>query len=182
MNFLELVQKRQSVREYSDQPVEKEKIARCLEAARLAPSACNSQPWHMVVIDDPTLRSKVAGGTFGPIAKFNRFAMNAPVLVLFLQEQPRLITRIGGILKRQPYPFYDLGIACAHFCLQVAEEGLGSCILGWFNAGKIKRIVGIPPHKRIALVVTVGYPTSGEIRPKIRKDPKEVISFNGYSR
>ena len=90
MKLIELIKTRQSDRSYSDKPVEKDKIVRCLEAARLAPSASNSQPWTFVVIDDPVLKEKVALKTFGPLKLFNKFVPQAPVIIAIVMEKPKM--------------------------------------------------------------------------------------------
>ncbi len=109
MEFLELVTIRQSDRKYTDKPVEREKIERCLEAARLAPSASNSQPWTFVVVDEPELKDKVARKTFGPAKTFNKFVPQAPVIVAIVMEKPKMITEVGGRIKKKEYPLMDEG-------------------------------------------------------------------------
>lgn len=179
--FLGLVNKRQSVRKYIDKPVETEKVNRCLEAARLAPSASNSQPWKFVVVDDPELQQKVAKETFGPLSTFNTFVTQAPVIVAIVIEKMKTITQIGAVLKDREFPLIDIGIAAEHFCLQAAEEGLGTCMLGWFNEEPIKELLKIPKNKRIGLLITLGYfPEEYLVRKKIRKTFEEMTSFNAY--
>ncbi len=154
---------------------------RCLEVARLAPSASNSQPWTFVVVDEPVLKDKVARETFDAIARFNKFTVQAAVLVVFVIEKPKLITQIGAAIKKLEYPLIDIGIAAEHFCLQAAEEGLGTCMLGWFNEKPIKELLNIPEKKTIGLVVTLGYPEDDyPLRNKIRKKFEKVVRFNSY--
>ncbi len=180
-NFLELVKKRQSVRRYTTAPVEPEKLHRCLDAARLAPSASNSQPWTFVVVDEPGLKEKAAKQTFDRVITFNKFLLTAPVLVIFVLEKPKLITRIGGTIKNIQYPLIDIGIAAEHFCLQAAEEGLGTCMIGWFNEKPIKKLLHIPKEKSIGLIVSLGYsPENYKLREKTRKGFNEVVRFNTY--
>ncbi|MDZ7821017.1 MAG: nitroreductase family protein [Candidatus Marinimicrobia bacterium] len=176
MKFLELVKKRQSDRKYLDKTVEREKIERCLEAARLAPSATNSQPWEFIVVEDPEMRKKVAEATFSSVVRFNRFALKAPVLVVLVSWRPALSIAIGGLLKDRQFNLVDVGICAEHFCLQAAEEDLGTCILGWFRTRKIAKLLNIRPPKKPALVMTLGYP-SGETREKRRKDPNKVRRY-----
>ena len=180
MSFLDLIARRQSVREYLSKPVEREKIERCLEAARFAPSTCNSQPWRFIVIDDPELRKKVAKETFGRVLTFNRFVMEAPVLVLVMSEKPNLPARFGAVVKNRQFNLIDVGIAAEHFCLQAVEEGLGTCMLGWFDEERIKDLLSIPRRRRIDLVVAVGYAASEEVRPKKRKETGQITSYNFY--
>jgi len=180
-SFLALVSKRQSVRKYTNRPVEPEKVTRCLEAARLAPSASNSQPWKFVVVDNPELKQKVAKETFGPLMTFNTFVSQAPVIVAIVIEKMKTITQIGAVLKDREFPLIDIGIAAEHFCLQAVEDGLGTCMLGWFNEEPIKELLKIPKHKRIGLLITLGYfPGDYPLRGKSRKKFEEVVSYNRY--
>jgi nitroreductase len=179
--FLSLVNKRQSVRKYTDKPVEEEKLQRCLEAACLAPSASNSQPWKFVVVNEPELRQKVAKETIGPLSTFNNFVPQAPVIVAIVIEKMKTLTKISASIQDREYPLIDIGIAAEHFCLQAAEEGLGTCMLGWFNEKPIKELLNIPKDKRIGLLITLGYaPEDYHVRKKIRKKPEETINFNSY--
>lgn len=182
MKFLELIEIRQSDRRYVDKKVDHEKINRCLEAARLAPSASNSQPWSFVVIDEPELKNKVALKTYGPLMSFNKFVSQAPVIVAIVMEKPKLITVVSGRLKKKEYPLIDIGIAAEHFCLQAAEEGLGTCMLGWFNEKSIKKLLSIPKSKSIPLLITIGFTPDGyRTRNKIRKEFDTVVKYNSYS-
>jgi nitroreductase len=180
--FLEILKKRQSVRGYLDKPVEAEKLKRCLEAACMAPSACNSQPWKLIVVDDPELKNKVANYTkSGPPVVMNRFAGEAPVLVVIVRESANLTSKVGALLKDKPYTLMDIGIVTLQFCLQAAAEGLGTCIMGWFNEKKVKELLQIPKRKRAELIIALGYPSSDTVRAKIRKKEEEVFCFNRYS-
>ena len=179
--FLEILIQRQSVRGYADQPVEPEKLARCLEAARMAPSACNAQPWKFIVVDDPQLKDQVAGyATSGPLVPMNHFTRQAPLLVVVVRESPNLTSKIGTMIKDKPYTLMDIGIVALQFCLQATAEGLGSCILGWFNEAKVKDLLQIPKSKRAELIITLGYPASQTLRPKIRKKLDDICCYNRY--
>ena len=167
-------------RDYSPKAVEREKLDRCAEAARLAPSASNSQPWNFVIVDDGTLREAVARATYDAVLSINRFVLQAPVIVAVVLEPGKLETRAGEIVKHRLFRWTDLGSATEHFCLQAAEEGLGTCILGWFNERRIKRLLDIPPGRRIGLLIAVGHPATPEIRVKMRKSLEEMRSYNRY--
>jgi nitroreductase len=181
MSLINLIKKRQSDRSYSDKPVEKEKIIVCLEAARMAPSASNSQPWTFVVVDEPNLKEKVANKTFGPLKSFNKFVPQAPVIVAIVMERAKLITEAGGRLKKKEYPLIDIGIAAEHFCLQATELGLGTCMLGWFDEKAIKELLKVPENKNIPLLITLGYtPLDYRNRVKVRKDFDTVVKWNTY--
>ncbi|MBN1760369.1 MAG: nitroreductase family protein [Chitinispirillaceae bacterium] len=179
--LLDVFTTRQSVREYSAKPVEREKIASCIEAARLAPSACNSQPWKIIVIDEPALRNRVAGALHDAVMKGNRFALDVPVLVAVVAERSNFTATVGGLLKRKPFAWIDAAIAAEHFCLQAAAEGLGTCMIGWFSEGKVKKLLGIPRLRRVPLMLTLGYPATAHLRNKVRKPVEEMSGFNRYS-
>ncbi len=174
------MKKRQSVRSYSNIPVEAEKLERCLEAARLSPSACNSQPWTFVVIDEPVLREKVARATFSSAVSFNKFAIEAPVIIAVVTEKSSLIPQMGNFLKNQQYNLIDIGIAIENFVLQAAHEDLGTCIMGWFDEKRIKELLNVPLKKRINIVISLGYPSTKTIRKKIRKSLGEIARYNSY--
>jgi nitroreductase len=179
--LLDLIGRRQSVRRYTGQAVEKEKLERCLQAALLAPSACNAQPWKFIVVDEPELVKKVARETWNKLVAFNRFVEQAPVIVVITIERSPLVPTVGGIIKNKEYPLIDIGIAADHFCLQAEEEGLGTCMLGWFNEKPLKKLLGIPGNRRIGLLISVGYaPEDYKQRQKIRKEERTVVSYNKY--
>jgi nitroreductase len=178
-DFLELVNNRQSDRKYFDKPVEEEKLLRCLEAARLAPSACNAQPWSFIVVDNPELKNAIADQTSGGLIPINHFTRQAPVHVVIVMEKPNFTSGFGEMVKDKKYTLIDVGIAASHFCLQAASEGLGTCMIGWFNEGKVKQLLNIPGKKRAMLIITLGYP-AGKTRKKIRKQIGEIIRYNSY--
>lgn len=177
-SFLELVNARQSDRCFdAGRPVEQEKLERIMEVARLAPSACNAQPWKFVVVTEPELARKVGKAAAG--IGMNKFAADAPVHVLIVEEAPNFTSFIGGKIKRKHFPQVDIGIAAAHIVLAAESEGLGSCILGWFDEKEIKKQTGIPESKRLLLDVIIGYPLKGK-RKKVRKPKEKVVSYNNY--
>ena len=181
MNFQELIKKRQSVRKYQEKIVEKEKIQQIIEAVHIAPSACNSQPWKLIIVDNPELKNKLAKATFSKTITFNRFALEAPIIMVLVIEKAKLIAQIGGSIKNQEYPQYDIGIAAEHICLQAAELGLGTCMIGWFDEKKIKKLLDIPKKRKVGLVITLGYPPEDyRIRKKIRKPINDIYRYNSY--
>jgi nitroreductase len=148
---------------------------------QFAPSACNSQPWRLIIVDETELKDKVAKATYNDVISFNRFALQAPVIAVLVIEKAKLIAQIGGSIKNKEYPQYDIGIAAAHFCLQAADSGLGTCMLGWFNEKKIKTLLKIPDGKRVGLLITLGYPPEDyKMRKKIRKPLEDICGFNSY--
>ena len=183
MKFNELILKRQSDRKYTGKPVEHEKLMQCLEAARLAPSASNSQPWTFVAATEKQLVNELAKASVGPLRSFNNFVKQAPVIVAIVMEKPKVITEVGGKIKKKEYPLIDIGIAAEHFCLQATELGLGTCMLGWFDEKKVMELLNVPEDRNVPLLITLGYtPENYKHRKKIRKKPEEVFRFNGYKK
>jgi nitroreductase len=181
MSFLELVSKRYSVRNYRQDPVPRERIERCIEAARLAPSACNSQPWKFVVVDDSALKDELAKAAFEGLVDMNHFAFKAPALVVIVSQRQKLAAKLGGLVKDRDFSLMDIGIAAEHFCLQAAEEGLGTCLLGWFNEKRVRKVLPVPASRRIELIISVGFSADQTIPPKKRKVTTDVMSWNNYT-
>ena len=180
-NFIDLIQQRQSDRKYTARAVEDEKLTACLEAGRLAPSASNSQPWTFVVVNEPSLLKEMAKAAAGPLKSFNNFVKQAPVIITIVMEKPKIITEVGGRIKKKEYPLIDVGIAAEHICLQATELGLGSCMLGWFDEKEVKQLLAVPDEKNIPLLITLGYTPDGyKHRKKIRKKFNTVVKFNSY--
>ena len=124
MKFMDLVKKRDSVRKYSSTPVPRELIDQCLEAARLAPSACNSQPWSFIVVDDEKTKNEIVKKSMSGIYSSNKFVMTAPVIIVAITEHSTYIARMGGLLRHVKYNLIDIGIACEHLVLQAGWAGL----------------------------------------------------------
>ena len=179
MDFSELILCRQSVRSYEDREVESWKIDTLIEAVRNAPSASNSQPWKLIIVNDHQKKQAVAQLTYSRLVSFNRFAIQAPVIAVMTIEKAGIVTQIGAKLKDREFSLIDIGIAASHFCLQAAELGLGTCMLGWFDEDAIKAQLNIPAKVRVGLVITLGY-GSDDKRAKIRKTKEQMSSFNSY--
>ncbi len=178
--FHELILKRRSVRAYTDQPIERDKLIQCLEAAQLAPSACNAQPWRFVVVDNPLLKVKIADAASSGVLGMNRFAPQASVIVAVVMEPANVTSKLGGLIKKKDFPLIDVGIAAEHFCLQAAELGIGTCMMGWFNEKKVRTLLEIPKNRRIPLLITMGYSKSEEDREKFRKPIETISGWNKY--
>ena len=178
-NFQELVLRRQSDRSYSDKPVEKDKLERILEAARMAPSACNAQPWKMIVVTNPGKRMQIADACTSRALSMNHFSKQAPVQIVLVEEKANFTSRFGGMVKQIHYPHLDLGIVASHICLAAADEGLGSCMLGWLNEKEDTSILPIPGSKKVMLVILLGY-SAQATREKKRKKLEDVVSWEQY--
>lgn len=181
-DFLQLAAERQSDRKFdAGRPVEKAKLDRILEAARLAPSACNGQPWHFIVVDDPVLKNQVADTTSSRILNMNHFAKQAPVHIVVVEESSNFTGGFGSWAKKKHFPLIDIGIAAAHITLAAQAEGLGSCMIGWFDEPALKKLLAIPHSRRPLLDIVIGY-SQQPLRPKQRKEGKKIISYNKYER
>ncbi len=180
-NFLSLVQRRQSVRGYLAKDIDNKTILRCIEASRLAPSACNAQSWKFIIVTDQAKKNKLADLTADRWLPLNHFTKQAPVHIVIVIEKPSLTSYIGAKIKNKDFSWIDLGITAEHFCLQATEEGLGTCMLGWFKEKKVKELLNIPVSKRVGLIITLGYPANDTIRSKKRKPMDEIIQWNSYT-
>ena len=177
MDFKELILKRQSDRKYAPGKVSTEDIMKCIEAARMSPSACNAQPWKFVVVDDREKLNEMADAAEG--MGMNKFTHGVPVMVAVVLEKMNFSAKVGSLVKNKDYCMLDLGMAVEHFCLQAADLGLGTCIMGWFDEKKIASLLEVPRGKRIPLIIALGHP-EGPTRKKIRKPLEDMSSWNSY--
>lgn len=178
-SILPVIEKRYSVRAFADRPVEREKILACIEAARLAPSAENAQPWRFVVLDDPELKKKFGEAVFSGVYRMTRFALSAPVLILILAKLDIVANRIGRWIQGTQYYLLDIGIAGEHFVLQAQALGLGTCWIGWFDAKKALRFLGLSKTLRPCAILAMGYPKFSErMPPRKRKKIEEILTWN----
>jgi len=178
MPFEELVRRRRSIRRYLDRPVEREKILTCLDAARLAPSANNVQPWRFLVIDEPGLKVRFAKEAFSGVYFVTRFAAKAPVLILILARLDIIANRLGRQIQDIPFYLIDIGIAGEHIVLQAEELGLGTCWIGWFNARRTRKFFNIPRKYKIMSLLAMGYYDKRPPAEKKRKKLEEIAWFN----
>lgn len=171
MNFMEIAQARQSCRAYdSARSVEQEKLDAILEAVRLAPSACNGQPYHLTVCRGETAKA-VAKATMG--MGMNKFAAEAPILIAISEEPYVKSAALGAKVKGNDYRSIDIGIAAAYLTAEAAAQGLGTCILGWLDDEKIRTVCGLT--RPVRLVVTLGY-AADTPREKKRKKLEDLVS------
>jgi nitroreductase len=178
LNFEKLVKQRISVRKFSDKPVSDELINQCLESARLAPSACNSQPWRFTVIKNNDVKQKIKDKVFTGIYSTMKWVCNAPVLIVISAKPDFKANVIGKTLQGTNYYLIDIGIAGEHIVLQAEELGLSTCWIGWFNAKKLKKVLNLK-HKPV-IIICIGY-HSEKIdktkKPKIRKNLKDITEY-----
>ena len=160
MNFSEIANTRQSCRSYDPtRPVEEEKLDAVLQSARLSPSACNGQPYHLTVCKGEKAK-EVAKEVMG--MGMNKFAADAPIMIVISEEQYVPSAALGAI-------------AAAYLTAEASAQGLGSCILGWFDDEKIRKICSL--DKPVRLVITLGYSKEGDpLREKKRKALEELTT------
>ena len=173
MNFTEIAENRQSCRNYDrERSVEREKLDAILNAARLAPSACNGQPYHITVCHGDAAE-RVARATEG--MGLNKFAEDAPVMLVISEEPYVASAALGAKLKNNDYRSIDIGIVSAYVTAEAAAQGLSTCILGWLDDAKIREVLGVTGTVR--LVITLGYAAEGDtLRQKKRKDLDDLVS------
>lgn len=176
--FQRIVRGRRSIRRFLATPVEPEKLRACLEAARIAPSAHNIQPWRFIAVDDPGLKDRLAAEAFSGIFSGSKFAAKAPVLLVVLTKPDLVADRLGGRFQGVRYHFIDIGIAGEHVVLQAEELGLATCWMGWFNYRRVRKVLGIPRKFKVVAMLAVGYAEKRPSREPPRRTFEEIVSFN----
>ena len=174
MNFTEIAETRQSCRNYDPtRDIEEEKLNRILETARLSPSACNGQPYHITVCRGE-IAKKVANATQG--MGLNKFAPDAPVLLVISEMPYNATAAMGAKLKKNDYRSIDIGILSVYITAEATAQGIGSCIIGWLDDKEIRQLCDIGGQVR--LVITLGYPKAEDkLRNKKRKDMETLIKM-----
>lgn len=177
-NFLDLCRRRRSVRRFSSEPVDRKKLEYCLEAARLAPSAHNAQPWRFIVFDDPLQRDALADAVFKGVFAASRWVAKAPVIVVLLMQEDILVNRLGGGAAGNPFQHVDIGIAGEHFALAAAEQGLGTCWVGWFDSRACVKHLGLRGRGyRAVCLFAVGIPAPDVTPREPQRRPLEETAF-----
>ena len=174
-DFLDLCLRRQSCRNFAEKPVEHEKLVKCVEAGRLAPSGCNSQPWSFVVAESPEAVAEVA--KCGQQNGMNPWLSKAAAFIIILEEHAVLVPSVRKILDSQYFAKGDLGAATVHVCLEAETQGLGSCIIGIYDREGICNALGIPIEKQFGALIALGYAANDTVRSKIRKPLEEIARF-----
>ena len=177
MDFLEIAHTRQSCRSYDEtRAVEPEKLEKILEAARLAPSACNGQPYSLTVCTGEKAK-EVALLTRG-MGGMNKFAVQAPVCIVISEGAYNRTAALGAKVKGNDYRSIDIGIMTAYLTAEATAQGLSTCILGWLDDAKIRKAIGSDCATR--LVITLGYAAEGDrLRTKKRKELGELVRYPG---
>lgn len=175
--LMKIIRSRRSIRKYEDRPVPREALENCLEAARLAPSAENSQPWRFAVIDRPEEVARFCREAFPHVYRFNKFVEKAPCVVVIYARLDLLANRLGKAIQGTPYYLLDCAIAGEHFVLRAEELGLGTCWLGWYSEKNVKKILGLKRSNRVAACISLGYPASRPEKDKKRLSLDEIRCY-----
>ncbi|MGQ9817923.1 MAG: nitroreductase family protein [bacterium] len=183
MDVLEVIKWRRSIREFSPQKIEQEKILKILEAGRLAPSSSNRQAWHFIVVDDENLIKKIPEKVIVGTKSIISWIKDAPLVIVGCYTK-KITHYLAGLYGHENH-LIDISIAMTHMVLEATELGIGSCFIGWFNEKYLRGLLKIPDRYRIALLVVLGYPKNpstqegiGGIKPRPRKELKEIVSHN----
>jgi len=176
MTLIDTIKARKSVRKYTDKPVPRDMVAKCVEAARLAPSADNVQPWRFIVIDDHGYKKRFCESVLTGLFRRTRFIEKARVVVVLAAKTSLLVHRVGRRVVKTDVQLIDMGIAGEHFVLQAQELGIGTCWINMFNPKRAKKFLRLPASMRVVSLIAMGYPAEGAT--KNRRDlPLDAILF-----
>jgi nitroreductase len=176
MRFIDIVRQRRSVRKYSDKPVSRADIEKCLEAARLAPSAQNSQPWNFIIISGRARVEEFGKKVFTGIYSPTSFARKASAIVVMLSRPGFITNVVGKQIQDIPFWLLDMGIAGEHLVLQAQELGIGTCWIGWFDGKAVKKHLSLPPGLKVAGLIAMGYPEQkSESGNRKRRTLKDIV-------
>lgn len=178
MSVLDIIKKRQSVRKYLNKPVENDKLELVLEAARLAPSSSNTQPWHFIAVKDKGLKTKLMHAVPLGVTAINSFIVEAPVVIVGCVT-PGFFQKVTSMFGRENH-IVDVSIAMEHMVLAAEELGLGTCWIGWFDEGKVKKLLNVPRAAKVVAMLTLGYPAEGGSHVTTRKALEEICSVDKY--
>lgn len=177
--FNEILRRRVSCRAYLDRPVERETINTLIEAARWAPSACNSQTWRFVAVTDRTTIARISAEAMRPVIP-NRWLAQAPLIIAGCSRLDIVANRLGARVTGVAYYQVDLGIALEHVVLKATELGLGTCWIGWFKEAVVKHLLEIPRAVKVSVLLAVGYPAPAATRERDRKGLDEILFYNRW--
>ncbi|MDL2232682.1 nitroreductase family protein [Ruminococcaceae bacterium OttesenSCG-928-L11] len=182
MEFNAVLSGRYSCRKYADTPVEREKLMACAEAGRLAPSACNSQRWVFVLVDEEEQKKRIADALYDDEVYVNTFAHRIPAFIVMVGHPARNPNeKQQKLLSHADFSQIDIGIAAENICLAATDMGLGTVMMGWFREEQIQEAIGVPADLPIRLVIGVGYPEQPPINRTPRLDAGEIIRINHYN-
>ena len=178
MAIMDIIKERKSVRKYLDKPIDREKIELCIEAARLAPSADNMQPWRFIVLDDRELIQEMGQSVCTGICRRTRFIGNAAAIIVILADLNFAVHRLGAAIFGTQHYLLDIGIAGEHIVLQAQELGIGTCWINLFNASAAQKVLKIPKKYRIVSLIAMGYPDEGATRNRPDHAMEKILFYN----
>ena len=176
--FQRILRGRRSIRRFLPTPVEPEKLRACLEAARIAPSAHNEQPWRFIVVDDPALKERLTAAAFSGFYSGSKFAAQAPIILALLARPSKTIAHVGSRIQGIPFYLLDMGIAGEHIVLQAEELGLATCWMGWFNYRRARKVLAVPRAFKLVALMPLGYAASRPQREPPRRAFGDIVAFN----
>lgn len=178
MDFLEFAGKRESCRNFSNKKVAKEALVNCVSAAQLSPSACNSQPWRFIIVNNATVCHQVSLAVQN--GSVNKFTEKCPAFIVVLEQDARLRQEVADAMgTHQYFAKFDIGLAAAHICFEALSQGLSTCILGWVNQERLKELLKFEDTEKVALVIAVGYANYENLRTKQRRPLEAIYEYIG---
>lgn len=183
MDFLEIMQQRRSCRSYQpDRVIPREDLIKIVEAGRLSPSGCNSQPWKFIVVDSPEAKEKICDAVVvGNGITGAPWRHNVSAFIIFVEQTAKVMPAVFDHYKdTQRFAQGDIGAACMNMCHEAFSLGIDSCIIGMNDQNKMEQYFGIPHGADVRLVLALGYGAEQPPMQKVRKSPEEVCSFNKW--
>lgn len=181
MTLDEIIDRRTSTRAFESRPVRREDIVTLAEAARAAPSACNSQTWRFIAVTDAVAIERLCREAMRPVIP-NKWLVQAPLVMVGCSRLDVVANRIGARVTGIEYYRIDLGIAMEHMVLKATELGLGTCWIGWFSTRKVRRILDIPGRIRVSALLAVGYPRQENVKKRNRKPLDQILFAEKWGR
>lgn len=176
MDVHEAIRRRRSVRAYSPKPIPMDVMERLKQAMRFAPSACNYQPWHFIIVQDVQIRQDIVRES-----NKQKWMLDAPVFVVACGFPLQAYKAMGGYGNGADI---DVTIAIDHLTLAAVNEGLGTCWIGAFDEASVKKLLGIPAQAKVVAIIPLGYPVSSELNHPLdesrRKPAAEIFSVDRY--
>jgi nitroreductase len=180
--LIDIIRNRKSVRKYLDKPIAREDVIKCIEAARLSPSADNIQPWRFIIIDDPEYKKKFCEEVLTGIFKRTSFIEKAPVIIVLSSKTNILVHSMGKRIIKTDIQLIDMGISGEHLVLQAQELGIGTCWINWFNAKRAKKFLRLSSSTRVVSLIAMGYPAEGGTKNRRDLPLDEIMFFNKDNR
>lgn len=171
MDMMEAIRARKSVRRYQPTPIPEQKLQAVLNAARLAPSAQNLQPWKFIVVRDESLKRKLVNGCHN-----QKFIAEAPVVIVACALEDEATAMVGGYMNSYPM---DIAVALTHLILAATSEGLGTCLIGEFSEERVKAVLNIPREIRVVALTPLGFPAESPQQTG-RKNLSEIVCYDQY--